>query len=263
MKNLIVLLSLSIALFASSCKDCNVVEPVEDPKSTVKLAFKANFDGQPLMRKTDYNFGILPVQFSRFTLFVTNISLLKGTEETRLTEAEFLEFFSESASNNASSVPTFSYANIPSGDYTGIKIGFGVAPALNAKKPADFAATHALSNENEYWSGWKSYIFSKIEGVADLDAVNGDYESFLNYHCGSAAAQDIDIFTSFTFEQPIVVTGAEKQIVVNFDLKKLFTMGSKLLAITEPDNQFTGTNPNDLFLAKKIMDNWKLATSIN
>jgi hypothetical protein len=267
MKNLFSLLLLVVVCFTFSCKkDCGdgIIPVVENPKSIVKLTFKANFDGQPLKRKTDFMYGIYPVQFSRFTLFVTNISLLKGTVETKLTEAEFLEFFSESATDNNSTTPTFTYKDIPSDKYTGIKIGYGVSSDLNAKKPADFAANHALANENEYWAGWKSYIFSKIEGTAELveDTTFINYESFLNYHSGSAVAQNVDVATSFNFEQTIDISGAEKQIYVNLDLKKLFTIGTKLLDITQTDNQYTGTNPSDLGLAKKLMDNWFKATTI-
>jgi hypothetical protein len=269
MKNLISLYLIAFVCIFSACKkDCTIVDPiVEAPKSTIKLVFNASFDGQPLEFHTDYLFGAYPVRFTRFTLFVTNISLMKGTVETKLSEAEFLDFFAANSSGSVAVNPRFSYKNIASDDYTGLKIGFGVSPDLNAKKPADFPATHALANETEYWSGWKSYIFSKIEANAELiedpNSTTNDYESFLNYHCGSAAAQQVDIATSFTFEQPIAVSGTEKQINVNLDLKKLFTLGTKMLNITEPDNQFTGTNPNDLLLAKKLMDNWKNATTIN
>jgi hypothetical protein len=260
MKNLSALLFLAISLFFASCdKKTSGGDPIQ-PTSTVKLAFNATFDGQPLKKNTDYLFGTYPVQFSRFTLFVSNITLLKGTEETKLSEAEFLAFFPENSSNNLSITPTFSYPKVISDDYTGIRIDFGMAPALNAKKPADFAATHALSNENEYWSGWKSYIFSKIEANAELVADTTNYESFLSYHCGSVTT--FDVSSSFSFSQTIAITGSEKTLNVELDLKKLFTFGAKMLDITETINQETGAQPSDLTLAKKIMDNWKNATII-
>jgi hypothetical protein len=260
MKNLSAFLLLAISLFFASC-DKTGGDPIQ-PTSTVKLAFNATFDGQPLKKNTDYMFGTNPVQFSRFTLFVSNVTLLKGTVETKLTEAEFLEFFSETNSGNASETPTFSYPKILSDDYTGIKLDYGMAPALNSKKPADFPATHALSNETEYWLGWKSYIFSKIEAKAELgaDTIPNNYESFLNYHCGSTTT--FDVSSTHTFSQTIAITGSEKVINVEFDLKKLFVFDTKVLDITLTDNQYTGTDPSDLVLAKKLMDNWQNATNI-
>jgi hypothetical protein len=262
MKNLSAILLLAISLFFASCdKKTGGGDPIQ-PTSTVKLAFKATFDGQDLKKNTDYMFGTNPVQFIRFTLFVSNVTLLKGTTETKLTEAEFLEFFSETNASNDSEKPTFSYPNVLSDDYTGIKIDFGMAPALNSKRPSDFPATHALSNETEYWLGWKSYIFSKIEANAELgaDTTPNNYESFLNYHCGSTTT--FDVSSSHTFSQTIDISGNEKVINVELDLKKLFLFGTKMLDITNTANQVTGAAPSDLGLAKDLMANWKNATTI-
>ena len=234
----------------SSCKD----KTTETPVSDYTLTFKATYNGQPLEKYKYYDYSDYKVRFSRFNTYISDVILLKGTEEVKLSDVEWVDFTPDDATNNlALEVPLQFQA--PEGTYTGIKIGFGVRPDLNAKRPSDFPANHPLAKETEYWLGWKSYIFSKVEGQGDSNA-DGNDDIFLLYHCGSDA-----VYRSYTFNQPIVVAPGSGNSV-EMDLKKLFTINNQWYDLRVPTNQYTSNNPADVTVATVLMDNLVNAVSV-
>lgn len=236
----LLIFSLSVLLFAA-CKD------KEGPKTNFDITFNANYDNVPLDYSTAYPYDGYPVKFSRFSMFLSDITLLKGSEETVIKETEYILF-------NGSTLHR-TYTNVPEGDYTGIRLNFGVKPSNNAKKPADFATDSPLYDENEYWPGWKSYIFLKIEGKANLDGDN-IYEHNLSYHCGSDP-----VYRSVTFNQHIHVAADATALPVTFDLKKIFTMDDGRLynMITSPK---TSDNRDSIRVALDLMNRIDEATTV-
>ncbi len=213
--------ALSIVLLAGGCKDVDTV-----PKSDVQLTFKSLYDGQTLETAKDYTYGTFPVRFSRFNVYISDITLLKGSEEVKLSEVEYLDFTPEDATTNVTKPVVIKYPNAAlTGTYTGLRIGFGVKPDLNAKTPADFAPGHPLYRESEYWPGWKSYIFSKIEGAGFPNGA-GTTALDLTYHCGGNQC-----YKTFTFQRDIVVADNSGQVTVAIDLKDLFTFNGQLFDI--------------------------------
>ncbi|MFN4254452.1 MAG: MbnP family protein [Saprospiraceae bacterium] len=259
MKNALLLIAL-LSLVTVGCDKDDDSKPATSSNLTV--TFKATFDGVELEKQKDFMYGSYPVHFDRYTQYISDLALVKSDgSEVKLSEVEFLEFFPDFNSGNLSATPQRTYANVPLGDYTGLKIGVGVRTDLNAKKPSDFPAGTPLALENEYWLSWKSYIFSKIEAKAELDGTGNDYETFLNYHSGSATSRDI--YKAFSYTIPISVTGPADAMTLELDMKKLFTGPTgKLLDLNVPENQYTGTTPTDLGVAEFLRDNWPNALSV-
>ncbi len=227
---LLPLVTLSIVL-ASGCKDKEAA-----PKSDVQLTFKATYDGQTLEKAKDYNYGSFPVRFSRFNLYISDITLLKGTTEVKLSDVEYLDFTPEDATTNVTKTVVINYPAAAAADtYTGIRLGFGVRPDLNAKTPADFQPGTPLYRESEYWPGWKSYIFSKIEGAGFLPGATTALD--LTYHCGGDQC-----YKTFTFQRDIVVTKDGGQLTVALDLKDLFTFNGQLFDIETTPSSTHGSN---------------------
>ncbi len=253
------LLSFASLLAMASCREDGHTVIYNYP---MHLNFKATFDGTQLEKQKDYTIGDYHVKFNTFTLYVTGISLMRGTVETPLSEAEFLNFFPQTASGNKAQEYSFTYKETPEGNYTGLKIGFGVRPDLNAKTPVDFATGTPLSLQSEYWSGWKSYIFSKIEAEAEIDhSAPKDFETALSYHCG--ASPTFDVFHSFTLAMPLAFGSTDNERTVELDLKKLFVDASgNVLDLSKQDNQVTGLTSGDLKLADLFMSNWEHAATI-
>lgn len=241
------LLLLFAAAFFNGCKD---QDPLQHSKFT--LTFRATYDDQLLEKFKTYPYGDKVVMFDRFNTFLSDITLLKGSEEVKLSDIEWVDFTPDFAPDNKAVDVTFEY-NVPDGDYTGIRIGYGVEPALNAKSPSDFAPGHPLYLENEYWLGWKSYIFTKIQGEVDLDG-DGATETNIFYHCGADT-----VYNSATFPRDIPVAG-DVSLRVEFDLKKMFTFDGQLLDLSIQSNQITSHDPSNIALGYKMMHNFKNGT---
>ncbi len=243
----LVLLLLSFT-FMTACKDND--EPVNRDNFTV--TFKVLYDGQPLEKYVNYPYGDKYIMFDKFNTYLSDLTLLKGAEEVKLSDIEWVDFTPDFAPDDKAVSVSFKYT-VPDGDYTGVKIGYGVRADLNAKKPADFLVGHPLYLENEYWTGWKSYIFTKIQGEFDVDGDNST-DTNIFYHCGSDA-----VYNTATMNRDIRVSG-DGTLEIEFDLKKLFTFNGQLLDLTVPTNQVTSHDASNIALGQKIMSNFKNAT---
>lgn len=249
MKKLILLLTLSAFAFLTACGD----QGTEETGVNFDITFKATFDGVQLEKNKDYQFGAIPLFVEAYRMYLSDITLLKGDQEFVISEIEYLDF---TPSNASFANPTITFKNVPEGEYTGIRLGFGVKPALNAKRPSDFPVGHPLAIENDYWSGWSSYIFSTLDGKADSDN-NGSKNLSLAYHCGSNA-----VYKTFDFTQAIHVHAGEAGAQISFDLKKYLTLADGTLYDIVA-NPATSNSTNDVTVAQALTANYGRATTVS
>jgi hypothetical protein len=244
-----------IALFALAFAGCDKHNHGGDTHNTeLNITFRATYDGVPLEFYKKYDYDTYQVQFSRFNTYLSDIKLLKDNAEISVSEVAWVDFTPTGSSNGA--VEVVLKATVPGDDYTGIKMGYGVNPALNAKKPSDFAAGHPLSFEGEFWPGWKSYIFNKIEGNGDSDA-DGIDDVFMVFHCGSDK-----VYREVSFSKAISAHLATTNLVVEIDLKKLFNPDGTWWDMKLKDNQKTSELSSDVRVATYLMDNFDNATTL-
>ncbi|MBV6438847.1 MAG: hypothetical protein DYG98_11920 [Haliscomenobacteraceae bacterium CHB4] len=248
MKNFAFFLLLFAAASFSSCKDNDDT----DIKDNFSLTFRATYDGELLEKYKNYPYGDKVILFDKFNTYLSDIALVNGATEVKLSDIEWVNFTPDLAPNDKTVEVTYKYT-VPDGNYTGIKLGYGVSPDLNAKSPADFPTDHPLYVESEYWSGWKSYIFTKVQGEVDLNG-DGVTETNLFYHCGSDP-----VYNVATTNGNIAVAGTGS-LVVEFDLKKLFTFNGQLLDLTVTTNQTTSHDASNIALGQMVMENFKNAT---
>lgn len=252
MRKLLSLIAFSGLFIFSACEEKTDPSLVSD----VDVRFHAQYDGQELKKSTNLLYeNSVPLNFEILTLYISDVFLLKGTEKIKLIDVEYLDFTPTDAQGSSTASPAFTYRDIPNGEYTGIQIGFGLRRNLNDKKPSDFAAGHPLALENEYWLGWNSYIFAKIQGKADGDK-NGSLETGIIYHCGADGT-----YTEATFTQPITISDSRKSLDINIDFKKIFRQadGSMFDILANP---ITHSNPNNLTVATAIMQGFPRGTEI-
>lgn len=246
MKKIILLLAL-FAFFTSCGED-----GTDETGVNFDITFKATFDGVQFEKNKDYQLGAIPLFFEAYRMYLSDITLLNGNEETLISEVEYLDF---TPANATFATPTITFRNVPEGAYTGIRIGYGVKPSLNAKTPADFPAGHPLAVEADYWSAWDSYIFSVLDGKADPEN-DGSKNLSLAYHCGSDA-----VYKTFEFQAPIHVHQGEQGARVTFDVKQLFTLadGSLYDIVAHPA---TSNSASDVTVAQALTANFGRATTI-
>ena len=249
MKNYALLLLLLAAISFSACEDDDPVTPQTD---NFTLTFRATYDGDLLEKYKNYPYGDQVILFDKFNTYLSDIALVNGATEVKLSDIEWVNFTPDLTPDDKSVEVTYKFT-VPDGNYTGIKLGYGVKADLNAKSPSEFPTDHPLYVESEYWSGWQSYIFTKIQGEVDLDG-NDTTETNIFYHCGSDPVYNV---ATINGSIPVSGTGA---LVVEFDLKKMFTFDGQLLDLTILSNQLTSHDASNIALGQKMMSNFKNAT---
>lgn len=248
MKNRTLYLPLLALLALTACGERGAQEVGID----FNIQFSATFDGATLVKYQDYQLGNLPLFFEASRMYLSDITLLDGNREILISEVVYLDFTPDSAPTAS---PTITFKNVPEGAYTGIRIGYGVKPILNAKRPSDFPVGHPLAVETDYWSGWKSYIFSVLDGKADPEN-DGTKNLSFSYHAGSDP-----VYKTFEFQQAIHVHEAGKGAKVIFDMKKFLTLpdGSFFDIVANPA---TSNIASDVVVAQILTDNFGRATTI-
>lgn len=270
MKKLILFSAIGL-LFLNGCKKDN---PPMQAVTTLDLNFKATYGDETFVTYKEFNYPDgRKIQFNNFNFFVSDIALMSedaggNLQETELEDIAFLELnYTESQLSEAIAGETLNLVDIPTGDYTGIKIGFGVKADLNRSKPAEYGAGHPLTKN--YWDGWSSYIFSQLEGAADMDnngeiVIGGsDTESF-TYHSGTD-----EVYVDFTFNQAITLSNdTDDKITISVDVKDLLKNSSPEWD-TNADGYldiqtFRGTHSAgaEIAIARAIMSNFVTATTI-
>ena len=129
----------------------------------------------------------------------------------------------------------------------------GLTPAQNALAPNDYPVDSDLSNSAEYWIGWESYVFAKIEGLVDLDN-DGNPESTFALHLGSD-----DIMRSITMEE-IDQNGDTYTLDIDIDLQNIFERNGDVFDIVETTNIHSLAQINE---ANFLIDNWQSAIQGN
>jgi hypothetical protein len=221
-------------------------EPADTPaEGSLSINWKAVYGGAPLVLFQDYPYPIDSQLFRVTTalhFFVSDIRLLQGTNEVKVKDIDFIDFKTVCQTVEASQngLTKFVTNKVPPGNYTGIRFGIGVAPVYNAKSPEDFPSSSVLSNGDEYWRAWNSYIFMKIEGRNTNAA--GSVSGF-TFHSG------LDVlYRTCTINKPIKITANEASVVtITFDVLKAFTDGVTTVDIrATPDMQNPNTYPNEM-----------------
>ncbi len=161
------------------------------------------------------------IQFQLFQFYISDFSLLKadGTAEEIL-DIELASFKDVTSEDAALEGLHFTIPDVPTGTYTGVRFGLGVAPDMNATSPADYTPPHPL--DDHYWSWATGYVFTKIEGLADLDG-DGSLETPITFHSGKDPFyRTVEIPMSF-----LVQGGAGNQVGLEVDLKEVLAPDSQ------------------------------------
>ncbi len=222
MKKILFLGILGMLLMAA---DCN--KTVEPTTGEVTLNFKGKYESEPLVmfaKEYDYEEG-MKLKLQLFQFYISEIKLIGSapdqTTTVPLSDVElvsFKEVVDETAANQGIS---FTYDQIPDGKYAQIQIGLGLTEALNSTNPSDYTPPHPL--DDHYWSAALGYVYTKIEGNADLDG-DGEYtnDGKLTFHSGHKS-----LYQELTFPIDLEVVGGEmRKINFSVNLKQVLDNGA-------------------------------------
>lgn len=220
MKNLklVVLLSLTIIMFSSCSKE----------DGSVDLTFKAQYDGEPLVLSQDY---IYPdgkaMYFSRFSFYMSDLTLRTDENFAQNDQISYLNIGQQHTTTALADIGyVYTLKDVKPGNYVNLSFNVGVPAEQNAMTPTDFSSNDDLSLSGEYWSGWESYIFCKVEGVIDFDG-DGIPESDFALHLGAdEALANIEIDKDFEVKE-----GDKTTVTIPIELKNFFLDGDQLYDI--------------------------------
>lgn len=203
--------------------------------ANLALNFKLKYDGEPFVVFDDYLYPEFDFSFflTRVSMYIANVNPV-GSAFTGEAENIGLIRLEESHFDEASASEGYTYT-IPMspGNFESIEFGLGVPSNWNAMRPNNFSIENPLSKSGEYWDSWNSYIFTKIEGKADVNGNPDDFEEVLMaLHMGGDEA-----YRAITINQNGTLTeGETTTIEVLIDLKDIFLQNGEVYDLTDPDN---------------------------
>lgn len=229
-------------LLIQSCSEDKAVGAIE-------FNFKLLYDGNPLVAGQAYDY---PLGFkffvTKFSMFLSELSIENSTASVDISDAIFLDlaatqFDTQTASQGA----TIRFEDIPEQEYTNLRISLGLPGILNNTNPTDYTTDSPLANTGEYWAGWESYIFHKLEGKMDPDG-DGELDTGIALHIGSN-----DAYRSRSIQKNIIINGGETTVVeILIDLKDVLSIDGEAFDLKEtPQVHHLGVLPKVL----PIMDN--------
>lgn len=230
----------------------------EDESGTVEINFRADWGANAMVLNEDvWYFNDETMNFSKVNLFLSDITLKGPDGDLVLSEAEFFDF-SESNRTEASAEAgiTKSY-EVDLGEYDSVSFGIGVSPTLNAIDPSDFNNDHPLAQFGSYWLPWKSFIFSKTEGMIDSDGDDVADLAFV-YHIGN----DVNYRTKEVSGPIKISDGNTRRIDLTIDYKKVFGDMDEHVDIIEHKTIHSTTDPVLIEVTKNIADNFVTAISV-
>lgn len=246
------LLILSLFLLLSCEKDT-----AEPATGEVVLQFKGTFGSDPLlMYAADYPYEAgMDLKFQLFQFYLSDIVLLGENKTTGdsvvLSDIELVSFKDIQTADAAQQGVQLRIKNVPQGRYRGIKFGLGVSPDLNATSPAAYTPPHPL--DDNYWSWATGYVFTKIEGNADLNA-DGIFETKLTFHAGGNS-----YYRQQTYLRDLTVASGENTLQFSVDLERVLKAGAGNFLDFRQVQQDHTNNPT---VAAFISDNLKQAVKL-
>jgi hypothetical protein len=237
------------ALGFMSCGDDNAPADLD-------VNFKLEFDDTPLV---GFATQVYPegynVFFTKYSLFMHNVTLTSPEGDHILSNVEWIDLLNNVTSEaDALAGKSLSFSGVPRRAYTGLSFDIGVPSDINLTTPADYQSSSALSNNGEYWIGWTSYIFHKIEGMMDTDG-DGEPDKGIALHIGSD-----DAFRSISIDLPLEINDAQEQLSVTFDLMDILNIDDQFYDFQEtPQVHHLGVLPKVL----PILDNLKAGLEVS
>ncbi|MDX2001895.1 MAG: MbnP family protein [Chitinophagales bacterium] len=176
-----------ITLLLNSCaKDPEFKVPVQAEKGTFAFNIDTKVGSQNfVIGQNYYDIEGYRYNVATFKYYLSKLSLIK--EDGSLYEVKDIALI-DYEGNNLGDIETV-MGEVPVGNYSGIKVWFGVDSVLNFKGPNDYPNSHPLSvAQQTYWDWNTNYRFMILEGICDTilnDTMSIPPTSYFTYHPGT------------------------------------------------------------------------------
>ena len=198
----------------------------------LKVNFKAVYDGEPVVLLDEYTYPDgRKINFTRLSFYLSSMQLIADDGPTELDDVVYVNMSSNLGNKIDSEAGTdYTISGLSEGDYNQFRFAFGVPALVNATTPAEYPADSPLAKTAEYWSGWQSYVFVKVEGNADLDN-SGTLDNLegISLHIGSD-----ETYRPMLIEKTLKINDDNtEEINMTIDLKDLFIQDGVIYDIVE------------------------------
>lgn len=219
--------------------------PVEDPKGNLDIALTLSNAGVPVGLNEEVTLASgYKVNLSNMRIYISSIKGIKANgDEVDFKDVALLDLKELRGTS----------MQVKAQQYTGLKIGLGLNPALNSSEPSTFVDENPLSSfQGMYWSMLK-YRFAVIEGRVNSVSNPLATDELFTYHTGTDAAyRETSINYSFDVSEDQLSTTV---LTLTVELDELFNGNGGDLEPTT--NNSTHSQPSEMGLTNKIMDNLK------
>lgn len=199
-----------------------------DP-ATIEIIIKAKYKDQALVfnpaNSYEYFDGSV-IRLTRSEFFINNIKLISNTGESKdIGELKHVRFdLTQINEQKAQDGVKLSFDAFAEGNYERISFEIGLNPALNKTSPINYKLGHVLYDPENYWDGWNSYIFARVEG--NVQDKNGKTALFA-YHCGfDESLRKVELNKEIS-----IINGQKNTIILELDHSQFFGNSSNYLNI--------------------------------
>lgn len=238
------ILAASLLLLVSCDPDKEEVAPI------VNIHFKSYFGNDSFNGTKVYQDGLgHRIRIDYFYTYFSNIKLIKSDGSSILVK-DFALF-------NMDADPVISL-NIDPSEIARIEFAIGIPSEYNKDvDPTTYANSHPLSvqgSQGMFWTWNTGYIFSKMEGKADLTGTEGaSLTDPFAFHAG-----DDPLYRTFSFEKPFTIDlNGSQDIIVSMHIDEIFNNDTDPIDVST--DYITHTTEN-FALAERFINN--LAASI-
>lgn len=237
----------ALTLSIAACKDNKPTTNKDESTITFKVVMQ-NENKEVLQNDTAHLANGYDVYVTLFRLYLSNIKAVKGDgTEVMIKDIALLDPGNGEAS-------TFS-AKLPFGNYTQIKLGFGLDSLQNEAQPGSFPNKDPRSTyQSMYWSMLK-YRFVKFEGRAILRG--GTTPVQIAYHTGTDALYQK---RSYAVDLSSFDAQATHNISLILDLGSFFDGPGGQLDLSN-ENQ-THSTVADIGIAQTFMENLAMSSKV-
>jgi len=223
LNNLYRVLAALFIVALSSCTD-------DDKSSSLDLNFTLSYGDDALVAFDEQDYPLdYKVFFTKYSLYISDITLMSTEGSVKLADVAFMDLLKDAVDvSSAEAGQRLTFTEVPQRQYDGISFNIGVPSSVNnTSSPADYDPTTPLGNNSEYWAGWESYVFHKIEGQIDEDG-DGETDTSVALHMGSN-----DAFRTVRVNLPIDISDDRETLVINFDLLEALSIDNSYFDFKE------------------------------
>lgn len=245
----ILIASIFLSVAFVSCKED--VKEEFTPAGSSKVEFTIT-DGSKEIKlneqskiSTGYDFTL-----SMFKAYVSNLTLYKeDSTEVLLQDVALLNF----GDDNANSLSV----TIPNGNYTSLRIGYGLTPEQNDADPFSFDESHPLSNTQSMQWPMIKYRFVKLEGYAVSQSTSDDY--LVSIHPGTDPLYQV---VNYTLNDLNVQDGYNNTLHISIDINDLFDGPSGVIDFATDNANQVHMTADDSHIGKIFMENMAAAAKL-